>query len=99
MLCCSQHAQLQVSLRLEQAVRKHTWRKSAAVQDPEAGNEATSELLARQFTALGAGMGDEVPAVRAGALQGTAIVLHRFWELVPAGLSASLLARLASERP
>lgn len=67
------------------------------MQDPEADNQATSDLLSRQFTALGAALSDDAPAVRAGAVQGTAALLHRFWELVPAGLSAALLTRLAGE--
>ena len=71
----------------------------SGMQDPEADNQATSDLLSRQFTALGAALSDEAPAVRAGAVQGTAALLHRFWELVPAGLSAALLTRLAGEHP
>ena len=68
---------------------------SLLLQDPEAGNEATGELLARQFGLLGSCLEDQAPAVRAGAVQGTCVLLHRFWELVPAGTSASFLNRLA----
>ena len=69
----------------------------SVLQDPEAGNEATGELLARQFGLLRTCLEDPAPAVRAGAVQGTCVLLHRFWELIPAGTSAAFLIRLAGK--
>lgn len=58
--------------------------------------EATDELLTRQFNALSAALGDDVPAVRVAAIAGVATVLDTFWELIPAGTTAAYVQRLAS---
>ena len=63
-------------------------------QDPNAPNEETNELLARQFAILGACLSDAAPAVRAEATAGVCRLLDLYWEVVPAATSASFLKRL-----
>jgi hypothetical protein len=64
-------------------------------QDPDASNEDTDEVLTRQFTAFGDALGDESPAVRAEAVDGLSALLDTYWELVPAGVTAGFLQRIA----
>ncbi len=65
------------------------------LQDPDASNEETDEVLTRQFTAFGDALGDESPAVRAEAVGGLCTLLDTYWELVPAGVTAGFLQRVA----
>ena len=65
------------------------------LQDPEAPAEETDELLTRQFTLIGAALGDDVPAVRVTAILGVCRLLNVFWELVPSPTIAGFLKRLA----
>lgn len=65
------------------------------MQDPDASNEDTDEVLTRQFTAFGDAMSDDSPAVRAEAVAGLSGLLDTFWELVPAGVTAGFLQRIA----
>ncbi|KAK9830117.1 hypothetical protein WJX72_009857 [[Myrmecia] bisecta] len=67
------------------------------LQDPDAANEETDELLSRQFSILGSSLGDEAPAVRVAAVLGLCQLLNVYWELVPAATIASFLQRLAGE--
>lgn len=60
--------------------------------------EATDDLLKRQFTALSAALGDDVPAVRIAAIAGVCTVLDAFWELIPSATTAAFVQRLASEQ-
>jgi hypothetical protein len=60
--------------------------------------EATDDLLTRQFTALSAALGDDVPAVRIAAVAGVCTVLDAYWELIPAATTAAFVQRLASGR-
>ena len=64
------------------------------MQDPSASNEETDGLLAKQFTTLGACLGDEAPALRAEAVGGICRLLDLFWEVIPAATSAAFLKRL-----
>lgn len=66
-------------------------------QDPDASNEDTDEVLTRQFTAFGDALGDESPAVRAEAVDGLSALLDTYWELVPAGVTAGFLQRIAGK--
>lgn len=59
--------------------------------------EATGDLLTRQFAALSAALGDDVPAVRIAAVAGVCAVLDAYWELIPAATTAAFVQRLASE--
>jgi hypothetical protein len=61
--------------------------------------DATDDLLTRQFTALSAALGDDVPAVRIAAVAGVCTVLDAYWDLIPAATTADFVQRLASERP
>ena len=67
------------------------------VQDPDASNEDTDEVLTRQFAAFGDALGDDSPAVRAEAVSGLGSLLDSYWELVPAGVTAGFLQRIAGE--
>lgn len=60
--------------------------------------EATDDLLNRQFTALSAALGDDVPAVRTAAVAGVCTVLDAYWDLIPAATTAAFVQRLASEQ-
>lgn len=60
--------------------------------------DATDDLLTRQFTALSAALGDDVPAVRVAAVAGVCTVLDAFWDLIPPATTAAFVQRLASER-
>ena len=66
-------------------------------QDPDASNEDTDEVLTRQFTAFGDTLGDESPAVRAEAVDCLSALLDTYWELVPAGVTAGFLQRIAGK--
>ena len=66
-----------------------------SVQDPEASNEDTDEVLTRQFAAFGDALSDDAPAVRAEAVSGLGSLLDTYWELVPAGVTAGFLQRIA----
>ena len=68
-----------------------------SVQDPDATNEDTDEVLTRQFTAFGDALGDDCPAVRAETVTGLAGLLDTFWELVPGALTAGFLQRIVGE--
>ena len=59
--------------------------------------EATDALLTRQFAALGAALGDDVPTVRVAAVAGICTILDAFWELIPPATTATLVKRLASK--
>lgn len=65
------------------------------LQDPDASNEDTDEVLTRQFGAFGDALGDDSPAVRAEAVTGLGSLLDTYWELVPAGVTAGFLQRIA----
>ena len=54
-------------------------------------------MLTRQFTAFGDALGDESPAVRAEAVDGLSALLDTYWELVPAGVTAGFLQRIAGK--
>ena len=69
------------------------------VQDPDASNEDTDEVLTRQFAAFGDALGDDSLAVRAEAVSGLGGLLDTYWELVPAGVTAGFLQRIAGEQP
>ena len=68
-----------------------------SVQDPDASNEDTDEVLTRQFAAFGDALGDDCPAVRAEAVTGLAGLLDTFWELVPGAVTAGFLQRIVGE--
>ncbi len=65
------------------------------LQDPDASNEETDELLSKQFAQLGDALGDAAPAVRAAAVAGVCQLLSTFWELIPAAVTAGFLKRIA----
>ena len=52
-------------------------------------------MLTRQFEAFGDALGDGSPAVRAEAVTGLSSLLDTYWELVPAGVTAGFLQRIA----
>lgn len=65
------------------------------LQDPDASNEETDELLSKQFAQLGDALGDSVPAVRQAAVSGVCKLLNTFWELIPGAVTAGFLKRVA----
>ncbi len=65
------------------------------LQDPDASNEETDELLSKQFAQLGDAFGDSVPAVRQAAVSGVCKLLNTFWELIPGAVTAGFLKRVA----
>ncbi|CAL8463631.1 g3165 [Coccomyxa elongata] len=67
------------------------------LQDPDASNEETDELLSKQFAQLGDALGDSVPAVRQAAVSGVCKLLNTFWELIPGAVTAGFLKRVAGE--
>ncbi|BDA48499.1 Condensin-2 complex subunit G2 [Coccomyxa sp. Obi] len=67
------------------------------LQDPDASNEETDELLSKQFGHLGDALGDSVPAVRQAAVSGVCKLLNTFWELIPGAVTAGFLKRIAGE--
>jgi len=67
------------------------------MQDPETSAAVMDEMLTRQFTAIGEGLTDACPHVRAAAATGICGLLNTFWELIPAPISAGFLKRLTSD--
>ena len=65
------------------------------MQDPDASNEETDELLSKQFGQIGDALGDSVPAVRQAAVSGVCKLLNTFWELIPGAVTAGFLKRVA----
>jgi len=67
------------------------------LQDPEAGQDESDALMARQAQAFADLLADDAPAVRCVAVAGVAGVLDTFWELVPPKTTAGYAAKLATE--
>jgi hypothetical protein len=65
------------------------------LQDSDASNEETDELLSKQFAQLGDALGDAAPAMRSAAVTGVCHLLNTFWELIPAAVTAGFLKRIA----
>lgn len=54
-------------------------------------------MLQRQFEELSQGLSDDAPAVRITAAGGICSVLNVYWELLPAGVTATYLKRLTGD--